>query len=462
VVSVENGEIQTHLTVDAAAGATVLTVESTHQFNNEPGDQVSIGGQAPIDVASTTDDTITLASPLVAAAGEGEPATLVRGGQPAQFWDAEVDFGEDETVPVPIVGLANRTVWAAGEYDPPVPVLVADDMSEILDAPGRKPIISDTVFQTSAAGARVELATISNPFELDQEWGLINLHSSNSTWGPGQIWAIFIDDTTDSGHLQISSPYPGGDQAKAASLTLRTDDNGLRQIQMDANTYVFGSGGTSVDFNLAGTSIFQVKGPDGRAVSFNYATLGKIGIGFADSTGQKIRGDLTGDDLHFNVTGVNSELLMIKAGDSANPWFGRGDLATGVQFAPTANRHVGWGGGWVDSRALAHIDMSDERYKDDVVPVCGALDLIDAVPAVDYVNSAGDEPRPGRGLVAQELAEHLPRATTGTGEEGDPMGVSPYAVAATAWAGVSELHALVKSLAAKVDALEARVAELEK
>lgn len=154
VVAVLNPEIQTHLTADAAIGATVLMVESTHQFNNEPGDMVAVGAQAAIEILSSDEETITLASGLPAAAIDGDPVTLVRGGQRATFWDAEVDFGEEETVPVPI-GFDQREKWPAGEYDPPVPVLVSDDLAAILDAPGRTPSIDGTLtYVPASAGAK--------------------------------------------------------------------------------------------------------------------------------------------------------------------------------------------------------------------------------------------------------------------------------------------------------------------
>lgn len=128
-------------TGDVAAGSTVVPVEDVTQFD-DAGGTVQIDGTA-YDYMTLDKDasTLTLAAPLTADVSEFDPVLVMAGGQVVQDWQAIVDLGgEGDTVSVPIpYGL--RSILGEGQYDPPVPVDVADDLSTVLDVPGRAPVI---------------------------------------------------------------------------------------------------------------------------------------------------------------------------------------------------------------------------------------------------------------------------------------------------------------------------------
>lgn len=208
-------EVQTHLTADAAAGATVLTVESTEQFD-PAGGQLSVSDGTPVDYLTCDDTTITLAASLVASADDGEPVTLVLGGQRATQWVAEVSFGEEETVPVP-VGYEQRAMWPPGPYDPAVPVTVSDDLSRIIDTPGRTPSIDASYVDWPAAKAAKgsNQAIPHNVWTKLTGWFTLKLNQVEFDAGTGEF--VFLRD---------------GEYDVRLGVTFDTNTSGQRAIRM--------------------------------------------------------------------------------------------------------------------------------------------------------------------------------------------------------------------------------------
>lgn len=115
-------------------------------------DAVAEGAGGTFDeTAELTPGTLTLTEPLRAQVDEDDPVWLVVGTEPATDAYALVSFpqtaevlGDDSDagdiahVPIPY---GMRAQFPEGLYDPPVPLVVADDLSVVLDAPGVKPTI---------------------------------------------------------------------------------------------------------------------------------------------------------------------------------------------------------------------------------------------------------------------------------------------------------------------------------
>lgn len=203
-----------HLTVAAAVGATVLTVEHAGDF---PASGV-------LDVAGTqisytaAGDTLTLAEGLGTAADVDEPVSLVLGGQVAGLWHLLVDLGDGDTVPVPIP-LTQRSHWPLTETFPePLPVLVSDDLSTVIDAPARTPSFdagfavdrSVTADKISAGAAGVTV--LNGTFEDSSSLGLF-AGWTPSFWRAGTGGTSHIDEATNVDKI-----------AGSRSLAIRLDD----------------------------------------------------------------------------------------------------------------------------------------------------------------------------------------------------------------------------------------------
>lgn len=131
----------TSLTVAAAVDDVELVVDDAGDFDEDGGTLELNGVQIDYTgiVWGTTeddDDTIVLASALATAADVDDELAPVIGGFAAEDWYAVIDASGGGAIHVPIL-LEQRHAWPEGQYDPPVPVTFAEDLSRLEDAPGR-------------------------------------------------------------------------------------------------------------------------------------------------------------------------------------------------------------------------------------------------------------------------------------------------------------------------------------
>jgi len=117
-----------------------------------PEDQVTEGAGGTYDeTAELTPGTLTLTEPLAIQVDEDDPVWLVVGTEVATDAYALVSFpqtaevtgeadeaGDVAQVPIPY---GMRASFPEGLYDPPAPIVVADDLSQVLDVPGVQPKI---------------------------------------------------------------------------------------------------------------------------------------------------------------------------------------------------------------------------------------------------------------------------------------------------------------------------------
>ena len=114
----------------------------------------------------------------------------------------------------------------------------------------------------------------------------------------------------------------------------------------------------------------------------------------------------------------------------------------------------------VTGSATAYNTSSDYRLKNTTAPMTGALAKVALLKPCTYKwNVDGSD---GEGFIAHELAEVVPQCVTGekdaVDEEGNPkyQGIDTSFLVATLTAALQEAHGLIKSLEARVVALEAK------
>jgi hypothetical protein len=173
------------------AGATVLTVEDPTDFDDEAGVVLLNDVQYTYSAGAVDDDaaTITLDTGIAAEAFESDPVYTVAGGQILQDCILAVSCGDGDDVEV-TVPFSQRNLWAEGDYDEPVQVLLSDDLERIEDVPGRTPEVTDAeivggtitgpVIRTAASGQRIELAYGTNG-------GALSFYNSSGAY-IGQLW----------------------------------------------------------------------------------------------------------------------------------------------------------------------------------------------------------------------------------------------------------------------------------
>lgn len=156
----------TDLTIDATISDTEIVVDSAGDFDEDGGTLQLNGAQLDYTaiewgVGEEDPDTITLAEPLAAAAEVDDNVQPVDGGLPVEDWYAIVDMGPGDSVYVPLT-FAQRAQWPEGTYDPPVRVIVSDDLQNLEDAPGRPPTAGQRMvgWNTDAATAAADDAAV--------------------------------------------------------------------------------------------------------------------------------------------------------------------------------------------------------------------------------------------------------------------------------------------------------------
>ena len=127
-------------------------------------------------------------------------------------------------------------------------------------------------------------------------------------------------------------------------------------------------------------------------------------------------------------------------------------------FGNTNNDAVGSIG--TNGSSTSYNTSSDYRLKQDIVPMTGALAKVALLKPVNYKwKFDGSE---GEGFIAHELAEVCPNAVTGekdaVNSEGNPIhqGIDTSFLVATLTSAIQEQQALITSLTARIEVLEAK------
>lgn len=223
---------------------------------------------------------ITLATPLSVAVDEADPVLVVSGGEIAQDWLAIVDLGDGDNVPVPL-SFGTRALLPEGHYDPPVPVVVADDLSMIVDAPGWQPMLSNDAVPPSVSDA------------------IVNAQASAD--GKNTIWYA----TPDSG------PHALGDTWFDAGAIKRWDGTTWQTTQLDGSLAV-------MDASIGSAKIAYLD-----AGKITTGTLSAIALSGVTITGSTIQTAATGQRIEIDSSGVLS--FWNSAGTNASTINGSGN-----------------------------------------------------------------------------------------------------------------------------------------
>ena len=139
------------------------------------------------------------------------------------------------------------------------------------------------------------------------------------------------------------------------------------------------------------------------------------------------------------------------------------DTSYMISFFNNANSSVG--SITYNLSSIAYNTSSDYRLKENIVPMTGALSVVQSLKPCTYTWKADGST--GQGFIAHELAEVCPDCVTGEKDavdaDGNPkyQGVDTSFLVATLTAAIQELNAKVETLEAQNAAFEARLAALE-
>lgn len=147
LLEVEEVRLGSQLITDAATGTTEIQIADVTDFSDDGG-RVMLGEDVyDYDTVVENDDeeatgTLTLASGLTEDLPADEPIWVMVGESAATDVNAVIDLGlgDGDAVSIPI-DYVDRPMWPVQVYEPPLPVVVADDLSSIEAVPGATPVI---------------------------------------------------------------------------------------------------------------------------------------------------------------------------------------------------------------------------------------------------------------------------------------------------------------------------------
>lgn len=153
--------VGSELVADVAANVTTLTVDDTTDYDDDGG-TVSVNGQV-VEFVGVDEDagTISLVSPLAAAATVGDRVFVMGGGQVLYRHTLVASCGDGDPAE-PVVPFEQRAMWPEGDYDEAVQVLLSDDLERIVSVPGATPRIDSSYIDTPYASATLQ-ANVSVP-----------------------------------------------------------------------------------------------------------------------------------------------------------------------------------------------------------------------------------------------------------------------------------------------------------
>jgi hypothetical protein len=131
----------TEITEDLLAGATILPVLDPESIT--VGEFVWIAGTGPYEIieADIEGALFTIAPGLALDVDAGTEVANDVGGQPGRAWVCEVVLADaDRPIEVPLT-IHDLAVMPEGIYDPPVTIVLSDDLERVEDLPGSLPVV---------------------------------------------------------------------------------------------------------------------------------------------------------------------------------------------------------------------------------------------------------------------------------------------------------------------------------
>jgi hypothetical protein len=162
------------------------------------------------------------------------------------------------------------------------------------------------------------------------------------------------------------------------------------------------------------------------------------------------------------IASANGPYLSVANGNATNYGIAIGNSAgsstSGAIVFVNSNGSVG--GITTSGSATTYSTSSDYRLKENIIPMTGALDTVQALKPVTYKWKADGSD--GQGFIAHELQEVVPDCVTGekdaVDEDGNikPQGVDTSFLVATLTAAIQEQQVIINELKTRIEALESK------
>lgn len=152
---------------------------------------------------------------------------------------------------------------------------------------------------------------------------------------------------------------------------------------------------------------------------------------------------------YMQIARDNNPVLYLKRGSAP------GNI---VQFYAENGSNTGWI--YISTSGVTYNSSSDYRLKEDVAPMLGALDRVEALKPCTYKWKY--DKADGEGFIAHELQEVIPEAVTGVKDAVDedgkiiPQGVDYARIVPLLTAAIQEQQAIIESLTQRIEQLEAK------
>ena len=215
------------------------------------------------------------------------------------------------------------------------------------------------------------------------------------------------------------------------------------------NSFISSSGGLFLNgYNNFQTGILTAS--SGTNLLFQTGSTERMRI---DSSGNLLVGTTaipsasTGNAAALAPTGYQIPLVLSRS------------VTTAAEQARFYNPNGNVGSIQTNGSATSYVTSSDYRLKEDIAPMTGALAKVSALKPVTYKWKIDGSD--GQGFIAHELQEVVPNCVTGekdaVNEDGTPkyQGIDTSFLVATLTAAIQEQQAIITSLTARIEALEA-------
>jgi hypothetical protein len=269
-----------------------------------------------------------------------------------------------------------------------------------------------------AVGSGVDQAEIQaeNTSTTSGARALVRVKSASSTYGGG----LMISNATDATYPTNSLLLYNFD---SQPIVFGTNNAERARIDSSGNLLV----GTTSTVASAKVTIFN---NDGSSTDNSYLTL----AGSAENIG---------DINYSNTFGIMVRLRGTKAGGGGNADEGYFEVKTALNGTLT-------GGVYISSGGTAWTAVSDERKKENLVPITNAIAKVSSLRAVTGNYIEDSDKRSKAFLIAQDVLAVLPEAVDTTNPEQYGLAYTdtiPLLVAA-----IKEQQAIIESLKARLDA----------
>lgn len=292
--------------------------------------------------------------------------------------------------------------------------------------------------------------------------------------------AVFIDTSQNVGISSAPSGWSGFkalDIGSVSSLWGQSSGNGTsyysNNLYYNGSARIYKTTGNASEYTQGGGShqwYYAASGTAGNSVSLSEAmridSSGYVGIGTNSPSsygGLAVRKGKSGTFLGFTANssihssdGINSSFYVLHNNENSGTTFLCTDAGGRLQMFCS---NTGSGGVYLGNGGSSWSSASDERVKENLVPIADGLTKVASLRAVtgNYIN---DETKKSRAfLIAQDVQAVLPEAIDSSNP--NELGLAYTDVIPLLVASIKELKAINDTQAETINALTARIVALE-